>query len=89
MRDVLHATIKAADVIDSLLTPSRADLLIAVNVALLSVNGYNVYRKIKYSSPPPPSPSSFNAVGDLTVRVLLCGRACSYDKQMQAAQAHA
>ncbi|ELR16764.1 uncharacterized protein ACA1_382330 [Acanthamoeba castellanii str. Neff] len=37
----------------------RADLLIAVNVALLSVNGYNVYRKI------------------------------NYDKQMQAAQAHA
>jgi hypothetical protein len=30
----------------------RADLLIAVNVALLSVNGYNVYRKLKYASLP-------------------------------------
>jgi hypothetical protein len=55
-RDVLlHPTTKVPDVILFSSTTSRADLLIAVNVALLSVNGYNVYRKIKYSSPPPPS----------------------------------
>jgi hypothetical protein len=30
------------------LVEPRADLLIAVNVALLTVNGYNVFRKLRY-----------------------------------------